>query len=89
MATQLNGVRVPLLIDGAMLIAGIITVTLLYSDVNRLKADQAEQVPVTRVVAIEEQLKAVNKTLDEMKEQQRKDTDRLISVLTDKKERNQ
>lgn len=59
-----KGIRIPLLIDTGLLIAGLVVATIMYADVNRLKADQ---VPESRIVRVEEQLKALKESSDEQK----------------------
>lgn len=73
-----NGLRIPLMVDTAILLAGIVTASMMYRDVQQLKT---ERVSETRVVAMEEQLKYIHQTIKEMKDQQREDTKRVIDTI--------
>lgn len=57
-AERSNGLRIPLVIDGTLLIVGIITATLLYGDVNRLN-EYADDVSESRVTAIEKDIEFI------------------------------
>jgi hypothetical protein len=83
-AERSNGVRIPLIIDTGLFVMGLIVASLMYADVNQLKADQVSE---SRVVALEQQLKFVNEKLTELKEQQREDTKRVVELITAERRR--
>lgn len=67
---RMSGNRVPIAIDLSLLIAGIITATLLYADVTRLKsyADDVSEARITRLETDIEYIKdAQDKTAAEIK----------------------
>ncbi len=59
-----NGIRIPLLIDTGLFLLGLIIATAMYTDLNRLKADQ---IPESRIVRVEEKLTALKETLEDQK----------------------
>jgi hypothetical protein len=63
-----SGLRIPLAIDASMLIGGLIAVTLMWSDIRSIKADR-QQITDGRLVRLEEQNKAQDERIAELKSQ--------------------
>lgn len=73
-----DGLRVSLMIDSAIILVGLVTATLMYGDVQALKRSQVSE---ARVVAIEVQLKAVNRGMDALQDTQDENTRRIIDTI--------
>ncbi len=81
---ELNGYRIPLVVDGAMIISGIIFGTVLWSDMQQLKNERINAVSVARVAVLEEQVKQMkenearlNKENEQRDERSRQDRERM------------
>jgi hypothetical protein len=67
-----SGLRIPLIIDASMLIGGLITLTLMWSDVRSLKqslAQTSQQITDGRIVRLEEQYRALADEQKDTKDQ--------------------
>ena len=73
------GLRVSLLVDSAMLIAGIIAATQMHADISQLKESQRDASAVIndgRIVRIEEQLRETRDMVKEVRDQLRREESR-------------
>ncbi|MCE7901246.1 MAG: hypothetical protein DYH20_01000 [Gammaproteobacteria bacterium PRO9] len=79
-----DGLRVSLLVDSAIIIAGLVTATLMYGDVQNLKQHQVSE---GRVVAIEVQLRNLSAGVDGLQDQQAENTRRIIDTILRERDR--
>lgn len=75
---EVNGLRIPLMIDSALLVTGLIFATLMYGDVQALKENQ---VPESRVVAVEVELRNLNSAVQGLQVQQNASTQQIIAAI--------
>ena len=66
---HLNGLKIPLIIDTAMLIGGIVTVTLMWANIHQLQAEQAQSVSAERIARLEEQEKQLAAEEQQLREE--------------------
>lgn len=57
----LNGLRIPLLIDGVMFLSLVIGGTLIWSDVQQLKQERQQRVSGERIATLEAQVDALTR----------------------------
>ena len=63
-----SGLKIPLVIDASMIIGGIITLTIMWSDIRDIKADR-QNITDGRLVRLEEQNKSQDEQINELKRQ--------------------
>lgn len=61
--TGLNGIRIPLIIDGVMFVTAVIGGTIMWSDIQYLKQQYASSVSAERIAKIEGQIELVDDRL--------------------------
>ncbi len=81
---ELNGYRIPLVVDGAMIISAIVFGTILWSKVEQMENDRVNAVSVARVAVLEEQMKQIQQEAarydrenDQRDERSRQDRERI------------
>lgn len=57
----LNGLRIPLLVDGVMFLSAVIGGTLIWSDVQQLKQERQQRVSGERIATLEAQVDALTR----------------------------
>lgn len=77
----LNGLRIPLLIDGAMFLTLIIMGTKLFGDVQQLKEERLQRVSGERIATIEGKVEALTREVRRNDEEGHRDRARIWQVL--------
>lgn len=77
----LNGLRIPLLIDGVMLLSVVIGGTLIWSDVQRLKEERTQRISGERIATLEAQVDALTREVRRNDEAAARDRERIWQVL--------
>jgi len=77
----LNGLRIPLLIDGAMFLAFIVGGTMVWTDVQQLKQERRERVSGERIAKLETQLEALTREVRRNDEEGQRDRTRIWQIL--------
>lgn len=77
----LNGLRIPLLIDGVMFLTLVIGGTLIWSDVQQLKQERQQRVSGERIATLEAQVEALTREVRRNDEEGVRDRSRIWQVL--------
>jgi hypothetical protein len=77
----LNGLRVPLIIDGVMFLTFIIGGTLIWADVQQLKEERRQRVSGERIATLEAQVDALTREVRRNDEAGNRDRERIWQVL--------
>jgi len=82
-----NGIRLPLVINSSMLVAGLIAIVTLWNQTNGLAEDieaiKGSPVTEARVVAIEINLKNLKESVDDLKDYQEASTKEILEAIED------
>jgi hypothetical protein len=78
---HLNGLRIPLLIDGMMFLTLIVGGTILWTDVQQLKEERRQRVSGERIATLEAQVDALTREVRRNDEEGHRDRARLWQVL--------
>jgi hypothetical protein len=77
----LNGLRIPLLIDGVMFLSVVIGGTLIWSDVQQLKQERQQRVSGERIATLEAQVDALAREVRRNDEEGQRDRMRIWQQL--------
>ena len=77
----LNGIRIPLLIDGVMFLTLIVGGTLIWSDVQQLKQERQQRVSGERIATLEAQVDALTREVRRNDEEAHRDRTRIWQIL--------
>lgn len=77
----LNGLRIPLIIDGVMFLTVVIGGTLIWSDVQQLKDERRQRVSGERIATLEAQVEALTREVRRSDEEALRDRTRIWQVL--------
>lgn len=77
----LNGLRIPLIIDGVMFLSLVVGGTLIWSDVQQLKEERRQRVSGERIATLEAQVDALTREVRRNDEEGLRDRTRIWQVL--------
>lgn len=77
----LNGLRIPLIIDGVMFLSIVVGGTLIWSDVQQLKQERQQRVSGERIATLEAQVDALMREVRRNDEEALRDRQRIWQVL--------
>lgn len=77
----LNGLRLPLIIDGVMFLTFIIGGTLIWADVQQLKEERQQRVSGERIATLEAQVDALTREVRRNDEEAHRDRSRIWQIL--------
>lgn len=77
----LNGLRIPLLVDGAMFLTLVIMGTKLFGDVQQLKDERQQRVSGERIAIIEGKIDALTREVRRSDEEAQRDRARIWQIL--------
>lgn len=77
----LNGLRIPLIIDGVMFLTLVIGGTLMWSDLQQLKQERQQRVSGERIATLEAQVDALVREVRRNDEEGQRDRARIWQVL--------
>lgn len=77
----LNGLRIPLLIDGAMFLTLVIMGTKLFGDVQQLKEERLQRVSGERIAIIEGKVEALTREVRRNDEEGQRDRTRIWQAI--------
>jgi len=81
----MNGLKIPLVIDTGMFVMGLIVATAMYTNQKSMADDikELEKSPVTeaRVATIENDVKHIKASIDELKQEQTEKLDKILEKL--------
>lgn len=80
-AHGLNGLRLPLIIDGVMFLTFIVGGTLIWADVQQLKEERRQRVSAERIATLEAQVDSLTREVRRNDEEGRRDRERIWQVL--------
>jgi hypothetical protein len=77
----LNGLRIPLIVDGVMFLTFVIGGTLIWADVQQLKEERRQRVSGERIATLEAQVDALTREVRRNDEAGNRDRERIWQVL--------
>lgn len=77
----LNGLRIPLLIDGVMFLSVVIGGTLIWSDVQRLKEERTQRISGERIATLEAKVESLTREVRRNDEEALRDRTRIWQTI--------